>query len=54
MTTKKFTARFRKETYKKLEMLARGTHRSKVGMLRYLIQNASNQKEKERGEKHEK
>ena len=53
MTTKKFTARFRKETYKKLEMLARGTHRSKVGMLRYLIQNASKEIKKKRGEEYE-
>ena len=54
MTTKKFTARFTKENYKKLEMLARGTHRSKVGMLRYLIQKASNEINKKRGEEHEK
>ena len=54
MTTKKFTARFRNETYKKLEILAKRTHRSKVGMLRFLIQKASNEINKKRGEEHEK
>ena len=53
MTTKKFTARFTKVTYKKLEMLAKRTHRSKVGMLRFLIQNASKEIEKKGGEKHD-
>jgi len=53
MTKKIFTARFREETYKKLEILAKRTHRSKVGMLRFLIHNASKEIEKKRGEKHE-
>lgn len=53
MTTKKFTARFRKETYKKLEIPAKRTHRSKVGMLRFLIQNASKELIMKRGKKHD-
>jgi predicted transcriptional regulator len=53
MTTVKFTARFSNEIYSKLDELAKETKRSKVGMLRYLIQKASERIEKKRGENNE-
>ena len=53
MIRKRFTIELIPETYELLEKMAKESMRSKVGMIRFLIDKEKQNNKKKRGEEHE-